>query len=70
MKKTDYKRKSRQDLVKALSDKRETLRNLRFGAAGSKARDIKLASTTRKDIARILTELNSSTTLTTSKQHG
>ncbi|MDP3875028.1 MAG: 50S ribosomal protein L29 [bacterium] len=67
MKKTNYKNKSKQDLIEALGERRETLRKLRFGSAGSKARNVKVASGTRKDIARIMTELNSSTTLTTSK---
>ena len=59
MKKTIYKGKSKEDLVKALGDRRETLRNLRFGSAGSKTRDVKVLGTTRKDIARIMTELSS-----------
>ena len=68
MKKTDYKGKPKEDLVKALKEKRNALRNLRFGATGSKTRDVKVVSITRKDIARIMTELHSSTKLTTS--HG
>ncbi|MDO8471084.1 MAG: 50S ribosomal protein L29 [bacterium] len=67
MKKTNYKDKSKQDLIKALQERRETLRKLRFGSTGSKARNVKGAGSTRKDIARIMTELNSSTSLTTSK---
>ena len=67
MKKTTYKDKSKQDLIKALGERRETLRKLRFGSTGSKARNVKVAGSTRKDIARIMTELNSSTRLTTSK---
>ena len=58
MKKTDYKGKNMKDLHKALADKRTDLRNLRFGAAGSKNRDTKVNKTTKKDIARIMTELN------------
>ena len=67
MKKTSYKDKSREDLVKALGERRETLRKVRFGSTGYKTRDVKVVSGTRKDIARIMTELNSSTRLTTSK---
>lgn len=61
MKKTNYKDKPKQDLIEALGERRETLRKLRFGSTGSKARNVKVVSGTRKDIARIMTELNSST---------
>ena len=50
--------KARADLVKALYDKRESLRVFRFGEAGSKTRNVKEGMQTRKEIARILTELN------------
>ena len=58
MKKTIYTGKSREDLVKALYEKREVLRAFRFGEAGSKTRNVKEGSQARKEIARILTELN------------
>ncbi len=58
MKKTKYTGKSREDLVKALYEKREALRNFRFGEAGSKTRNVKEGVGVRKDIARIMTELN------------
>lgn len=58
MKKNSYIGKSRTDLVKALSEKKENLRKFRFGEAGSKTRNTKLGHESRKDIARILTELN------------
>ena len=58
MKKTIYKGKSVSDLAKALYEKREALRNFRFGAAGSKTRNTKEGKNTRKEIARIMTELN------------
>ena len=67
MKKTSYKDKPKRDLVKTLLEKREAFRTLRFGTAGSKNRNVKSGSSIRKDIARIMTELNSSTRLTTSK---
>lgn len=47
------------DLGKTLNDKRESLRNFRFGSAGSKTRNVKEGRATRKEIARILTEMNS-----------
>lgn len=58
MKKTIYKGKTKTDLIKALLEKREDLRKLRFGNTGSKSRNVKEGSTIRKDIARIMTELN------------
>ena len=58
MKKTSYKGKSVKDLTKALYEKRETLRNFRFGSAGPKSRNTKEGKNARKDIARIMTELN------------
>jgi len=58
MKKTKYHGNNRADLVKALYEKRETLRTFRFGEAGSKTRNVKEGVATRKEIARILTELN------------
>jgi len=58
MKKTDYKGKNMKDLHKTLADKREELRNFRFGSAGSKTRNTKSAKNVRKDVARIMTELN------------
>lgn len=58
MKQTSYLGKSREDLVKALYDKREALRSFRFGEAGSKTRNVKEGGALRKEIARIMTELN------------
>ena len=59
MKKVTYKGKPKQDLIKALADKREALRKLRFGTTGSKTRNVKENSSLRKEIARIMTELTS-----------
>lgn len=58
MKKTDYKGKTEKDLTKALYEKREALRNWKFGVAGAKAKAGE-GKELRKDIARIMTELNS-----------
>ena len=58
MKKTTYNNQSSQDLIKTLKEKRETLRNLRFESAGSKTHNVKAGAGIRKDIARIMTELN------------
>ncbi len=42
-----------------LAEKRESLRAFRFGGAGAKTKDMKEGSAIRKDIARILTAMNS-----------
>mgnify|MGYP001618318499 CR=1 FL=1 len=59
MKKTIYKGKPEKDLAKALYEQRELLRAFRFGAAGSKSRNVKEGVKAKKEIARIMTELNS-----------
>ena len=59
MKIKEIKTKIRPDLTKLLSDKREMLRAFRFGTAGSKTKNVKEGREVRKDIARILTVLNS-----------
>ena len=55
----ELKDKNEKDLIKDLADKRKALNNFRFGIAGTKTRNVKEGRTIRKDIARILTELNS-----------
>ena len=54
----EYKDKTAQDLNKLIVEKRETLRNFRFGGAGSRTKNVKLGRTTKKEIARIMTELS------------
>ena len=54
----DLKKKTENDLNKALAEKRVELREFRFGLAGSKTKNIKKGRGLRKDIARVLTELN------------
>ncbi|MDO8565218.1 MAG: 50S ribosomal protein L29 [bacterium] len=58
MKKTIYKGKVEKDLAKALYEQREKLRAFRFGAAGSKTRNVKEGKAAKIEIARIMTELN------------
>lgn len=53
----DIQKKTVADLEKDLKDKRSTLLNIRFGAAGAKNKDTGFVRKTKKDIARILTEL-------------
>ena len=54
-----HKEKSNKDLIKMLNEKREALRKFRFGISGSKTRDVKEGKNSRKEVAQILTELNS-----------
>ena len=54
-----HKEKSNKDLIKMLNEKREVLRKFRFGISGSKTRDVKEGKNSRKEVAQILTELNS-----------
>lgn len=55
----DLKKYSVQDLQKEVAEKREALRAFRFGEAGSRQRNVREGRTLRKDIARLLTEMNS-----------
>jgi ribosomal protein L29 len=68
MKQADIKNKDKKTLKEMLVEKREALRLFRFGTAGSKTRNVKEGKNLKKDIARILTEMNKgSTTLTLKK---
>ena len=58
MKTKDISNKTAADLNKLISEKREALRVFRFGAAGSKTKNVKQGREIRRDIARILTALN------------
>ena len=53
----DLKKKTEKELIKTLGEKRESLRNFRFDTTGTKIKNVKEGINTRKDIARILTEL-------------
>ncbi|MFZ2205601.1 MAG: 50S ribosomal protein L29 [Minisyncoccia bacterium] len=46
------------DLKKKLVDLQESIRVLRFKAQGSKVKNVKESSTLRKEVARVLTEMN------------
>jgi ribosomal protein L29 len=54
----EFKNKTPQELHKLISEKREVLRHFRFGSSGAKTKNVKLAKTTKKDIARIMTEIS------------
>lgn len=55
----DYKDMSIEQIQKEVAAKREALRTFRFGAAGSRSKNVKEGRNLRKEIARLLTELNS-----------
>ena len=55
---TDITSKTVESLHQELAEKREALRVFRFGGAGSRSRNVREGRSLRKDIARILTELN------------
>ena len=56
---TEYKKKTAEDLMKLLSEKREAVRAFRFDVSGSGKKNVKVSGLARKEIARILTELAS-----------
>lgn len=47
-----------EEITKSLNEKREQIQKLSFGLAGSKSKNVRLARTTRREIAQILTELH------------
>jgi ribosomal protein L29 len=57
-KKKTLKGRDVEELKSLVQTKREELRSLRFSAAGSKNRNVKLARELRREIARALTEVN------------
>ncbi len=56
---TERSTKSEKDLVKELGERREALRVIRFNVAGSKTKNVKEVKGLKKEVARILTEINS-----------
>lgn len=55
---SEFLNKPKDELKKILAEKRKALQTFRFSIAGSKARNVKEGRGIRKDIARIMTELN------------
>jgi len=53
----EIQKKSDNDLVAYVAEKRQGLRKFRFGTAGAGTRDVRAIRTTKKEIARSLTEL-------------
>ena len=54
----DISKKTEQELDKELTEKQKALRLFRFSVARSKIKNMREGRNFRKDIARILTELN------------
>jgi ribosomal protein L29 len=59
MKMQEITNKTAADLTRMLDEKREALRLSRFGSAGAKSKNVKEQMGFKRDIARILTALNS-----------
>ena len=55
----DLKSKNEKELMKDVSEKREKVRAFRFGIEGSKIRNVKEGKNLKREIAQILTEVNS-----------
>lgn len=55
----ELNKKTVDDLMKILSEKREALKAFRFAKEGSKTRNVREGRNIRKEIARTLTEVNS-----------
>lgn len=58
MKHTAYKGVSQGELSKALEAKQLALRTFRFGVTGSRVKNLKEGRMLRREIARIMTEMN------------
>ncbi len=54
---SEYKGKNKKELMKALTEKKDSLRNFKLGNSRSKTKNVKEGRNIRKDIARIMTEL-------------
>lgn len=55
--KNELNKKSKTDLIKELGEKRLSLRDIRFGTAGSKSKNVKEQKNIKKEIARIKTAI-------------
>lgn len=55
----NFKGMKTEELAKKLADLRESLRAIRFKSEGGKSKNVKETATLKKEVARILTEMNS-----------
>ncbi len=60
--KNNFKGMKKDELAKELATLRESIRSMRFKAEGSKSKNVKEVGTFKKQIARILTEINKNNT--------
>ncbi len=67
MKSSELKNKDQKSLIDMLAQKREAVRNFRFGTAGSKTRNVREGRTFKREIAQILTAMNANTKANTAK---
>jgi ribosomal protein L29 len=58
MKFKEISNKTKTDLIKMVAEKKEELRQFRFGGAGAKTKNTKHGNVIKKDIARIMTAMN------------
>ena len=56
----DLRKKTAAELDKELGEKGVALNNFKFGASGSKTKNVKAGNNLKKEIAQILTVLNES----------
>jgi ribosomal protein L29 len=59
MKPAEIKKMKDEGITSAIAEKRVALRTARFGASGSRAKNVKEIYNMRKEIARLMTELRS-----------
>ncbi len=58
MKINEIRQKNKEQIEKLIHDQREKLKDLMFGSAGAREKNVKLQKTLKKDIARFITVLN------------
>lgn len=54
---SEYKNKTEKEIMNLLNEKREALRNFRFSLSGGKSRNVREGRNTRKEVARLMTEI-------------
>ena len=55
---SEHTNKTKEEITRTVSEHRQKLQAFRFAMAGSKTKNVKEGRNLRKDIARLLTELN------------
>ncbi len=54
---SEYKNKTEKEVSNLLNEKKGVLSNFRFAISGSKTRNVREGRNTRKEIARLMTEI-------------